>query len=247
MFGTNVHKYINQVNTVVRGVSMLTILIRIIIIYILLIGTMRLMGKRQIGELQLSELVTTFLLSELAAAPITDDQIPLAFAIIPISVLLSLEVIISFAVTKIPALKPIFDGKPSVLIRRGKLDIAEIGRVRISLEELLSQLRIAGIADISEVDYAILEQNGQLSVIPKRADSPPTASDTKTAVTESGIAHAVIVDSRISDHSLNLLGRDRKWLKSRMKHYHVSVEDVFLYTVNDAGKENLIKKKCARS
>ncbi len=242
MFGTNVHKQSNQVNTVVRGVSMLTILIRIILIYVLLIGTMRLMGKRQIGELQLSELVTTFLLSELAAAPITDDQIPLAFAIVPISVLLALEVIISFAVTKIPVLKPLFDGKPSVLIRRGELDIKEIGRVRISVEELLSQLRVAGVADISEVDYAILEQNGQLSVIPKRKDSPPTAAESKTRVIESGIAHAVIVDSHISKHALKQLGHDRKWLESRLKHHHVTLDGVFLFTVNDVGKENLIKK-----
>ena len=236
------HKHFTIVYTVVRGVNMLTILIRIILIYILLVGTMRLMGKRQIGELQLSELVTTFLLSELAAAPITDDQIPLAFAIVPISVLLSFEVIISFAVTKIPALKPIFDGKPSVLIKRGELDIKEIGRVRISVEELLSQLRIAGVADISEVDYAILEQNGQLSVIQKRTELPATASDAKIKVSEHGIAHAVIVDSHISEHSLKTLGHDQAWLHSRLKHHGVTLDKVFLFTVNDLGKENLIKK-----
>ncbi len=226
---------------------MLTILIRIIIVYALLIGTMRLMGKRQIGELQLSELVTTILLSELAAQPITDDQTPLAFAIIPIAVLLSLEVIISFAVTKIPFLKPIFDGKPSILIRRGRIDFDEIDKVRISIEELLCQLRINGIPDISQVDYAILEQNGQLSVIPRRAEAPPSAEDMEIKVSESGIAHAIIVDTKISDYDLKRLGHDRKWLEKRLAHHRVSLDEVFLFTVDDCGKEGLIKKPCAHS
>lgn len=226
---------------------MLTILIRIILVYALLIGTMRLMGKRQIGELQLSELITTILLSELAAQPITDNEIPLAFAIIPVAVLLSLEVIISFAVTKLPFLKPIFDGKPSVLIRRGELQFDEIARVRISIEELLSQLRVEGVPDIADVDYAILEQNGQLSVIPKRASSPPDAKDAKIKVAESGIAHAIIVDAHISDYDLNIIGHDRKWLDSRLKHYRVTPKEVFLFTVDDLGKEALIKKPCAHS
>ncbi|MBQ8551610.1 MAG: DUF421 domain-containing protein [Clostridia bacterium] len=200
------------------------------------------MGKRQIGELQLSELVTTILLSELASQPITDSQIPFAFAVIPIAVLLSLEVIISFAVTKVPFLKPIFDGKPSILISHGVIDKAEVAKVRISLEELLSSLRIEGIGDISEVDYAILEHNGQLSVIPKRAASPPTADDLKTKITESGIAHAVIVDGHISDFDLQLIGHDREWLKKRLAHYKTDLKRVYLFTVNDDGKEYLVKK-----
>ena len=221
---------------------MLTILMRLIIIYTILIGTMRVMGKRQIGELQVSELVTTILLSELAAQPIADPQIPLIFAIIPIGALISIEVVISFAVTKIPFLKPIFDGKPSILISKGKLNTAEILRVRISLEELLSQLRIAGVADIGEVNYAILEQNGQLSVITKKHASPPSADDLKVKVSESGIAHALIVDSEVSDFNLKQIGRSRGWLEKRLSHYKIKLSDVMLFTVDDSGKENLIRR-----
>lgn len=231
-----------QVNTVVRGVKMLTIFIRIILVYALLVGTMRIMGKRQIGELQLSELVTTILLSELASQPITDSQIPFAFALIPIAVLLSIEVILSFAVTKLHFLKPIFDGKPSILISHGKIDKKEIAKVRISLEELLSSLRIEGISDISDVDYAILEQNGQLSVIPKRSASPPSSEDLKIKVNESGIAHAIIVDGIISDFDLNLINKDREWLKKRLADKKTSVDRVYLFTVNDNGKEYLVEK-----
>ncbi len=226
---------------------MLTIFIRVVIVYILLVGTMRLMGKRQIGELQLSELITTILLSELASQPITDNQIPLAFAVIPVAVLLSLEVIISFAVTKLPFLKPIFDGKPSILISRGKLDKQEILKVRISMEELLSSLRIKGIADISDVDYAILEQNGQLSVFPKKQSAPPSAYELGVSPRESGIAHAVIIDSVISEHALKFIGKDRRWLNKRLCHHKVTLDEVFLFTVDDSGKENIIKKQCAHS
>ena len=222
---------------------MLTILIRLILIYIVLIGTMRIMGKRQIGEMQVSELVITILLSELAAGPIADADIPLVFAVIPIGALVSIEVIISFAVTKIPFLKPIFDGKPSILISNGRLNTDEISRVRISIEELLSQLRIAGISDIDDVNYAILEQNGQLSVIEKKSRQAVTNEDLGKKPIETGIAHAVVVDSKISDFDLSIIGKSREWLSERLTRRHVKIEDVVLFTVDDSGKENLIKRK----
>jgi len=221
---------------------MIPIFIRVLLVYMLLVGTMRFLGKRQIGEMQISELITTILLSELASQPITDSQIPLSFAVIPIAVLLSLEVIISFAVTKVAFLKKVFDGKPSILINHGKFDYDEISRVRISIEELLSSIRIAGVGSVSEVDYAILEQNGQLSVIPKRADSPLTASDTETQVSEPGIAHAVIVDSNISDFDLRIIGKDRRWLQKRLSFHKASLDEVLLFTVDDIGKEFLVKR-----
>lgn len=219
---------------------MLTILIRIILIYAILLITMRVMGKRQIGQMQVSELITTILLSELAAQPIADDRIPLIYAIIPIGTLISIEVILSFAETRIDFLKPIFNGRPNILINRGKIDAKELLKVRMSLEELLSQLRISGISDISDVEYAILEHNGQLSVIPKRRAQPPTAFDENLKITESGLAHALIVDSKISDFDLSLIGKNKKWLHSRIKKLNVDLKDILLFTVDDNGKENLI-------
>ena len=110
----------------------------------------------------------------------------------------------------------------------------------MSLEELLSQLRIAGVADISDVEYAIIEHNGQLSVIQKKRAQPLTAYDLNQTITEPGIAHAVVVDSKISDFDLALIKKDRKWLNSRLEKQHAALEDVLLFTVDDAGKENLI-------
>ncbi len=222
---------------------MLTVFVRVFLIYTVLIITMRLMGKRQIGEMQVSELVTTILLSELAAAPIADTRVPMLFSVIPVTALISIEVIISFAVTRIPALKPIFDGKPSILIRRGILDLDELSRVRISLEELLSELRIAGISDPDEVDYAILEHNGRLSVIPKRKFSPPTSDELSREPREIGLAHAVVVDAKVSKFDLSLINKDEKWLAARLKAHKTPLSDVLLFTVDDGGEEKLVKKR----
>lgn len=226
---------------------MLTIFIRLFLVYAILLVTMRVMGKRQIGQMQVSELVITILLSELAAQPIADDRIPLVFAVIPIGVLISIEVILSFAVTRISFLKPIFDGKPSILINKGKLCENELLSVRISLEELLSQLRVAGISTISDVEYAILEHNGQLSVIPKKRSSPPNSYDLNLTIPEPGLAHAVVIDSKISDFDLELIKKDRKWLNSRLKRQNIDLSDILLFTVDDSGKEQLILRQCVHS
>ena len=146
---------------------LITLFIRTLITYFLLVTVMRMMGKRQIGELQLSELVITLLLSELASSPIADLDIPLLHAVIPILILLSLEVLVSLVVVKIPFLKTVFDGRPNIIIHRGKINQSELKKLRISVEELIGQIRLKNIFDIEQVETLILEQNGQFSVQPK--------------------------------------------------------------------------------
>ena len=143
-------------------------------VYFMLIITLRLMGKRQIGELQLSELIVTILLSELAAIPIADKDIPLFYAIVPILLLLSLEVILSYIVLRLPGVKNLFAGRPSIIINKGVLNQKELERQRTGISELLCSLRQSGISDIGDVEYAILEQNGRFSVFPKAASSSVT-------------------------------------------------------------------------
>ena len=151
---------------------MLTVLTRTFIIYISLIFVMRLMGKRQLGELEISDLVTTFLISEIASLPITDTEIPLSHAIIPIIALLSLEVGISTLLSKFPKIKFIFSDRPSTLIKDGVLCKKAFEDSRLSFDELFSQLRQQGYDDISQIKYAILEQNGNITVIQKSKYKP---------------------------------------------------------------------------
>ena len=226
---------------------MSTIFIRTLIIYIILIGAMRIMGKRQVGQLEVSELVITFLLSELASFPITDDGIPLLYAVIPILTLLAIEVIGSFAITKSKKLKKIFIGHPTMIICKGKLVQNELEKNRISIDELFCQLRLKSITSLDDVEYAILEQNGQLSVITKNSVQPVSPEDIKLNVEQSGIAHAVIIDGVINEYCLKISEKNADWLKKRIKEHGARLEDIFIFTVDDAGKEKLILRDKPRN
>lgn len=212
---------------------MVTVLIRTIIIYLLLLLALRLTGKRQLGELQISELITTFMISELAASPIQDLSIPIIYSIIPITVLLCFEVILSFLATKLPIMKKAFFGNPSIIIEKGELKQDELLRLRIGISELLCQLRLKDVSDISLIDYAILEQNGQLSVFLKRGE---TDSNTK-------YAHAIVTDGKINESNLKLSGKDEKWLRAVLKKNKRTLNEIFLLTVDEENKVYIINRK----
>ena len=208
---------------------MLNILLRTLIVYILLVIAMRIGGKRQIGELQLSELVSALLLSELAAMPIGHEEIPLTFTLIPIITIICIEIIAAFAVTKSKTLRKLFDGKPSVIISKGKLNFTEMESLRLGIEELIVEARLKGISDISDLDYAILEDNGKLSVFKKDGSGK-------------GIAHVLVSDGQINTQGLDTVRMTKKELLSRLRKKKLTPENVFLYTLDDAGNESLIRK-----
>ena len=220
---------------------MYTIFLRTVITYLLLIGAMRLMGKRQLGDLELSELVITMLLSELAAASISDSTVPFAFTIIPIALLVAFEVFISFISLKSRKIKRLISGSPSIVISKGRLCKSEMAKVRMSLDELLAQLRLKDISDVNDVEYAILEENGQISVIPKVQARNVTPSDLGIKICEKGIVHTLVADGQISRFNLQLTGKSEKWLFKLLKKRKCRLEDVFLLSVDDAENINLIK------
>lgn len=224
-------------------IRLITIFVRTIIIYVLLLAVIRLMGKRQIGELEVSELVTTLLLSELASQPISDSNIPLVNAVVPILVLMTAEVILSYILTKSKTAKKLLNGTPSILVNKGILDQKELNKSRISVEELMGELRLKDISDLSAVNYAILEQNGQISVIPKTGEKNASIADLKLQVPEKGIAHALIVDGEISDYNLKILGKNREYISKLMKKNNISdIKDIFLLTIDDMETINIIRK-----
>ncbi|MBQ7907773.1 MAG: DUF421 domain-containing protein [Clostridia bacterium] len=221
---------------------MATVFVRTIIIYILFMLIIRLMGKRQVGELQLSELVTTFMLSELAVNPIQDISIPLSYAVIPLLFLLSAEVVLSFLMTKSPTIKKIFYGSPSFIIKNGKLNQKELGRLRIGASELISELRLIGFPDISKVEYAILEQNGKLSAFAKAEEQVVTCKDLKIKKAEEGVAHPIIIDGKFNESNLDAVGKNQEWARKYLKKHKLDIKDVFLLTCDNQGKLNLIMK-----
>ncbi|MBR7184457.1 MAG: DUF421 domain-containing protein [Clostridia bacterium] len=222
---------------------MTTIFLRILIIYLVLVLAMRIMGKRQIGELEVSELITTLMLSELATGPIENREIPVTYAIVPIITLLTLEVVNSMLLIKIPRIKNLLSSKPSILILRGEMNQRELARIRMSIDELIGELRRQGIASVDEVEYAILEQNGKLTTIPKMRCRQPTLEQLGISAVESGIAHILIADGYVNRFNLNGTGHDDAWLVREVKRRGCGVKDVFLMTVDDAEQIFLIKKE----
>lgn len=223
--------------------TLIKIIARTFFFYFFVIIIMKLMGKRQLNQLQLSEFVITLLLSEIAADPITNTDKPIWYAVIPIGILFGLEILIPFLATKIPKVKKLFDGVPSIVVCRGQLDQRQLKKNRISLDELLSEMRKKDIYDISDVEYAILEQNGQLSITPKTQNLTVTKKDLGIKDEECGISHPIVIDGHIHDYNLELLGKDHKWLHRTLKQLGTQYKKVFLFSVDDAGNNNLILKE----
>ena len=222
---------------------MITIFLRTIIIYLILIFAMRVMGKRQIGELEVSELITTLMLSELATGPIENREIPVAYAVIPIITLLTLEVVNSMILIKIPKIKNLLSAKPSILIERGVLNQRELARIRMSIDELIGELRQLGVPTVAAVEYAILEQNGKLTVIPRAADQPPTRAELGIAPPENGMAHILIADGFINRFNLHRTGHDDAWLTDELIRRRCTAAEVFLMTVDDSGSIFFVRKE----
>lgn len=227
---------------------MATVLIRALIIYILFGVSMRLMGKRQIGEFRISELVTTLILSEIAAIPITEINIPLLYAIAPIIMILTLEIVLSYAETKWNVLKRAISGKPSILIARGVVNQRELMRLRIGISELVAQVRQCGVGDIADVNYAILEDDGRLTVLPKVEKRPPSTEELRdvlanTKPSDAGVAHVLIIDGKIIKENLKLAGKDENYIMKKLDEQGYTLSEVLLFTCNDTGDVNIIKKE----
>ena len=222
---------------------MITVFLRTILIYLMVTGAMRLMGKRQIGQLEVSELVTTLLLSEIATLPIENPDIPVLHAVVPVVTLLMLEVGMALLLSRCPRLRRKLEAPPSMLICRGVLDQKELARNRLSVEEVLAGLRQQGIGDPAEVDYAMLEKNGQLSVLLKEPYRPVTVKDAGLVVEREGMMHVLISGGAVNEYNLRLLGKDETWLEDVLKRKKARRKDVLCLLCNDAGKVTLVRKE----
>ena len=153
--------------------------LRTLFLYIIVVTGMRIMGKRQIGEMQPSELVVAIMISDLATIPMQDVAIPLFSGVIPILTLIVMEIVLSWISLKNKRFRRLMTGKPNVIIHNGKILEEEMKNLRFNMDDLNEQLRIQGYTGISNINFAILETNGQLSVIPKPQNKPATAEDVK--------------------------------------------------------------------
>lgn len=216
---------------------MFIVLFRTVILYFIVVFTMRIMGKRQIGQLQPFELVIAIMISELASLPMQDTRIPLTHGVIPIITLLVLQVIISIAQLKSEKARYIFCGKPSILIKDGKIDITQLRNNRFNMNDLLEEIRLQGYYNIEDIEYAILETSGQLSVIPKTELEPATKQDLNIKTSQDQLPVTLIMDGKINEQNLKIINKNKSWLDSQLKKNNIpSAEKVLIALIDSKGK-----------
>ena len=217
--------------------------IRTVIIYLFIMAAIRVMGKRQLGELQPAELVVTLLISDLAAVPMQESGMPLLDGVIPILVLVAMELLFSGLMLKVPFFYRLISGRPMVVIDNGKLDQQALKRMRVTIGDLVESLREQNVFDIEQIQYAIAETNGKISILLKPEYRQPSCGDLNAVPPDTGVSMIVVDDGRVSEWALSLCGLDRQWLEKTLKSQHCRTEDVFLMMADRSKKYTLIRKE----
>lgn len=214
---------------------MLLTFIRTIILYILVLVVMRFMGKREIGQLQPFELAISIMIADLATLPMAEPGIPITNGVIPILGLLVMHLIISVINLKSLKLREIICGKPSILIYRGKIQEENMKKERFTINELEERLRGNNVFDIGDVEYAILETSGQISVIQKPNKRTTIPEDFGIEPPYEGISYDLVVDGKIMKQNLEKLGKDYNWLLKQVDAFGIKPEDALIATIDGKG------------
>lgn len=222
---------------------MFVIIARAVLIYIVVIFAIRVMGKRQVGDLQPGELVITILISEVAVMPLEDRNQPILAGIVAIFVLVIMEIFTSVVTMKWFAARKVINGRSAIIINDGQVDKAAMKRLRITVPDLMELLRCQNVFDISTVAYAILETNGQLSVLLKMADQAATRQDVGAKPPKQGYPALVISDGIILQDSAALVGVDEKHIEALLSKKGLTKDRVFLMTLDRYGKHTIVKKE----
>ena len=222
---------------------MLITFFRAIVLYIIVLIVMRLMGKREIGQMQPFELAISIMIADLAATPMAETGIPITNGIMPILGLLVMHLVISMINLKSTKAREIICGKPSILIFRGKVDEKVLKRERFTINELEERLRDNNIFNIGDVEYAVLETSGQVTVIPKPNKRPTTPEDFNIEPKYEGIPYDLVVDGKIMDDNLKALGKNREWLKKQVEKFKMKPEEALVVTYDGKGQIFCQKKE----
>lgn len=195
------------------------------ILYFFIVLAYRIMGKKEVGELSIIDLIVTILIAELAAICIEKKETSIMVSIVPITILVLIQVGISFISLKSESIRNFIDGKPSVIIKNGVVNFSVMTKLRYSLDDLLSQLREKGVKNIEEIDYAILENSGNLSIFKNTKDYPLP----------------LILDGKVDYGVLDEIGKDEKWLDKLVKENNIEIENIF-YAFYTKNKTYVIRK-----
>lgn len=226
-----------------HGDNMTIIFIRSAIIYVLIIFAVRLMGKRQVGELKPHELVITILISAVAVVPLEDNSMPLANCVIPILLFISLEIIVSVISMKSYRFRDLIQGKPIFIIRKGKLNQKLLREMRFTVDDLIDALRQSNIFNIEEVEDAVIETNGKISVLQKAQYQPLTLGDTGIKAQEKGMPVTVVMDGKPVTEYFNKEKITSSEIELILTNEKKEMEKVMLLTIDDLGNTFIIDKE----
>ena len=213
--------------------------------YLLLIWAVRLSGKRQLGQMEPAEFVVTMLIANLAGIPMEDGDIPLLAGVVPILTLLAGELILSWLTVGSLRLRRLLCGKPVILIDNGELVPGSLKKTRITLDELTGRLRQKDVLSIRQVQFAVLETNGQLSVFPWPDTRPPSAREVGVETEIQSLPVTLVEDGRLNAANLPRAGKTRGWVQARLREHGVSLRQTLLLTVDSAGTVVWIGKETA--
>lgn len=222
---------------------MLITFFRSILIYIFVLIVMRLMGKREIGQLQPFELAIAIMIADLASIPMTDSGIPITNGIISILGLLLMHLVISFLNVKSIKAREIICGKPRILIYRGKIDEKALIKERFTINELEERLRGNNIMNLGDIEYAILETSGQVTVIPKPEKRNVIAEDLNITPEYEGISYDLVVDGKVMNKNLKKIGKDYNWLKKEVRKFNMNPDEALIVTYDGKGQIFCQKKE----
>lgn len=218
-------------------------LIRTGILYGLLVLSVRLMGKRQVAEMEPAEFVVTMLLANLAAVPMQDNGLPLLSGVVPILTVLGLELVLAVLSMKLLPVRRMLNGVPTLLIRDGQIDQKALAVSRVSLDELQQKLREKDVFDFSEVAFAVLETDGELSVMLYPQYQTATRGDAGAPLSPARLYYNVISDGVVLKDKLRQAGFSRDWLQKELKSRGCTVRDVFLLAVDSRGKTQFVRRE----
>lgn len=226
---------------------MVLVILRTLILFAAVFLVLRIMGKREIGQLQPYELVIIIMISELAAVPMEDIDIPIMRGLIPIFILFAMQVSLAFVSMKSERARGVICGKPSILIANSRIDETEMVRQRYNINDLLEQLRSKNAPNIADVEFAVLETSGQLSVILKSQKRPAEPGDFNLSTKYEGLPTTLIIDGHIIHENLKKIGLTVEWIRGELGNLGIlSPADVLFASIDTEGKLYCQIKDAAR-
>lgn len=220
-----------------QNADMLIFIFRVLIVYIIVLLYLRIMGKRQLGEMQPFELVITLIIADIATLPMTQTSMPLLFSLIPLTSIVVLHYLVSFLVRKSIVARRIINGKPVIVISPSGVDYEKMQELNMNFDDLMQSLRQCNYYKIEDVQYAIMETNGTLSVIPKSHCSPLTTGDANIKLPETSLPLNIITSGKILNENIKLAGIDKEFINEILKKANLkSIKEVLLFTLDGNGK-----------